>query len=158
MSDQGFASPAAEQVAIKNKFISFKVNLQGSTTAASITGQTEAQVGIACYTGSGSASAPSDANFATLQDGTAPAVLGFYISCGGRAVALKGVTVPVNSIRSASMTAGVVTNAGVASAIAGKTGVTSGGNVAFTIACTTLDLDAAALNHEFVVECTFDQL
>lgn len=158
MADQGFASPAAEQVAIKNHSLSFRVFVSGSTTAASITATTEAQVGIAVYTALLSATAPSDANFGTLQDTTAPATHGFYIQCGGRAVKLKGVTVPVNSIRSASMTAGVVTNAGAASAIAGKTGITSGGNVAFQIACTTLDLDAQTADHQYDVEVTFDQI
>jgi len=156
MSDQGFASPAVEQVAIKNHSLSFHVWFNANTVAASINGVTEAQVGITMYTAQNSLTVPSDANFPTIQDVTAPAVSGFYINCGGRALRLKGVTVPVNSIRSASMTAGVVTNAGAAHAILGKTGVTSGGNIAFTISQTALDGDLAVGLSEYDVECTFD--
>jgi hypothetical protein len=162
MADQGFATPALEQIAVKNKTLKFKVNLYGSTTEGSITASTTGNDGVRVWLSSQSATAPASANFAGLTSGTAPSVIGVYIDCGGtadvagQAKRLHGVTVPVNSIRSASMTAGVVTNRGVASAIAGSTGIDSLGNIAFTISCTTLDLDAAALNHEFTVEVGFD--
>ncbi len=157
MSDQGFASPEVEQLAIKRHSLSFKVSLFGSTTEASITGACQGTPGVRLWLSSQSATAPSDANFASLISSATPTVLGIYIT-DGRAVRLHGVTVPVNSIRSASMTAGVVTNKGAVSAITGNTGVTSAGNLAFQVSCTTLDLDAAALNHEFSVEVTYDVL
>lgn len=158
MSTNGFATPSLEQVAIKNKSLSFRVFLSGNTTAANIVATTEAQVGVAVYTSLLSLTAPADANFSGLLDITAPAVQGFYIQCGGRAVALKSVSVQTNTIRSAAMTGAVVTNAGAASPIVGKTGVTTGGNIAFQIACTALDLDAASVNHQYDVDVTFDQL
>ncbi len=152
MSDQGFASPEVEQLAIKRHSLSFKVSLFGSTTEASITGACQGTPGVRLWLSSQSATAPSDANFASLISSATPTVLGIYIT-DGRAVRLHGVTVPVNSIRSASMT-----NKGAVSAITGNTGVTSAGNLAFQVSCTTLDLDAAALNHEFSVEVTYDVL
>lgn len=156
MANQGNLVPSVEQLALKNHRVAFHVFFNANTTAASITGNTDAQVGITMYTAQNSTTAPSDASFPTIQDVTAPAVSGFYINCGGRAVRLRGCSVPVNSIRSASMTAGVVTNAGAAHAISGKTGVTTGGNIAFSISQTTLDGDTAAGVSEYDVECTFD--
>ncbi len=162
MSNQGFATPAVEQLAIKNKQLKFKVYLAGSTTEGSITASTTGTSGVRVWLSSQSATAPSTANFASLTSGTAPSIIGIYIDCGGtstvagQAKRLHGVTVPVNAIRSASMTAGVVTNKGVVDAIAGSTGVDSLGNIAFQISCTTLDLDAAAINHEFSVEVGYD--
>ncbi len=157
MSDQGFATPEIEQVAIKNHRLSFKVDLYGSTTEGSITASAQGTPGIRVWLSSQSATAPSNANFASLISSATPTVIGIYIT-DGRAAKLHGVTVPVNGIRSASMTAGVITNKGATSAIAGNTGITSDGNIAFQIACTTLDLDAAALNHQFDVEVTYDVL
>jgi hypothetical protein len=162
MSDQGFATPALEQLAVKNKSLKFKVYLYGSTTEGSITASTSGNSGARVWLSSQSATAPSTANFASLTSGTAPSVIGVYIDCGGtstvagQAARLHGVTVPVNSIKSASMTAGVVTNKGATHAITGNTGIDSLGNIAFQISCTTLDLDAAAINHEFSVEVNFD--
>ncbi len=155
MANQGYASPSIEQVAIKNHYLQFHVFFNANTTAASITINTEAQIGITAYSSVTQGSAPADASFPTLAD-TATAVSGFYIQCGGRALRLKGVTVPVNSIRSASMTAGVITNAGAASAISGKTGVTSGGNIAFSISQTALNGLLAAGVSEYDVEVCFD--
>lgn len=155
MAFQGFSTPAIEQQAAKNKTVSFKVNLYGSTTEASITASTSANDGIQVWLSSASASAPSNANFSGLTSGTAPSIIGIYVT-DGQATKLHGVTVPTNSIKSASMTAGVVTNKGATHAITGNSGVTDDGNLAFQISCTTLDLDAAAINHEFTVELNYD--
>lgn len=162
MATQGFATPAIEQLAVKNKVLKFKVNLYGSTTEGSITASTTGNSGVRVWLSSQSATAPSTANFASLTSAAAPSVIGVYIDCGGtstaagQALRLHGVTIPVNSIKSASMTAGVVTNKGATHAITGNTGIDSLGNIAFQISCTTLDLDAAAINHEFTVEVGFD--
>lgn len=163
MSDQGFQNPQLEQIAGKNKRLSFLVTLKGNTSAASIVGTTNCNVGAQVYTILTSATAPSDANFSGLVNATAPATIGIYIQTtpsltNGDAKQLGGVTVPVNSIRSVSMTAGVVTNKGAVSAIAGNTGVTTNGNLAFQIACTTLDLDAQTADHTFIVDVEYDVL
>jgi hypothetical protein len=157
MAFQGFASPAVENLAAKNKSISFRVTIVGSTTEASITASTDANDGIRVWLSSQSATAPSNANFASLISSATPTVIGLYLT-DGRAAKLKGVVVEVNSIRSASMTAGVVTNKGATSAIAGNTGVTSDGNLAFQIACTTLKATDAANTHQFDVTCSYDVL
>jgi len=157
MSDQGFASPEVEQVAIKRHALTFKVTIVGSTTEGSVTGACQGSPGIRLWLSSQSATAPSNANFASLISSATPTVVGVYIT-DGRAARLHGVSVPVNSIRSASMTAGVVTNKGATSAIAGNTGVTSDGNLAFQVACTTLKATDAANTHEFTCEVTYDVL
>lgn len=158
MAYQGFGTPELENKAGKNHKLSFKVTLYGSTTEASITANSDCGPGARVWLSSQSASAPSAANFSGLTSASSPTVIGMVIDCDGRASKLHGVTIPVNSIRSASMTAGVVTNKGATSAISGNTGVTSDGDLAFQISCTNLDLDAAALNHEFTVEVNFDVL
>lgn len=155
MADQGFGKPAIEQQAVMNKTLSFKVKIVGSTAIASITAGTTANDGIRVWLENNSASAPTDANFSGLTLSVAPTVIGVYVNVGD-AIRLGGVTVPVNSIRSASMTAGVVTNKGATSLISGNTGVTASNNLAFQVSCTTLDCDAAALTHEFNVELTYD--
>lgn len=157
MSNQGFATPAIEQQAIMNARLSFKVKLIGNTTAASVTAGTTANDGISVWLEAASLSAPTDANFSGLQSSATPTVIGIYIE-DGSAIRLGGVTVPVNSIRSASMTAGVITDKGVASAIAGSTGVTTSQNLAFQVSCTGLDVNAAAIDHEFNVEVTYDRI
>jgi hypothetical protein len=157
MADQGFATPAIEQQAIMNARLSFKVKLIGNTTAASVTAGTTANDGIRVWLEAASLSAPTNANFSGLQSSATPTVIGIYIE-DGHAIRLGGVTVPVNSIRSASMTAGVITNTGETSAISGSTGVTDDGNLAFQVSCTGLDVNAAAIDHEFNVEVTYDRL
>ncbi len=157
MADQGFAKPGLEAMAIKRKSLALKIKITGSTTEGSITAQVlncpdnSARVWLS----SQSATAPSTANFASLTSAAAPSVIGVYVDCGD-ALRLHGVTVPVNSIKSASMTAGVITNKGATHAITGNTGVTSDNDLAFQVSCTTADFDAAAINHEFTVELTYD--
>jgi len=157
MSDQGFAKPGLEQLAVKLKRLAFKVKITGSTTEGSITGEVldcpDASVRV--WLSSQSATAPSSANFASLTSASAPSVIGIYVDVGD-ARYLHGVTVPVNSIKSASMTAGVITNKGATHAITGNTGVTSDKDLAFQVSCTTADFDAAAINHEFSVELTYE--
>jgi len=155
MADQGYAKPSLEQQAVMNKALSFKVKLAGNTTVASITAGTSANAGAQVWIETASASAPTDANFSGLTLSVAPVVLGIYVNVGD-AIRLHGATVPVNSIRSASMTAGVVTNKGATSAIAGNTGVTTSGNLAFQVSCTSLDGDASTANHEFTVDLVYD--
>lgn len=159
MSDQGFSSPGLEGMAIKRKSLALKIVLYGSTTEGSITaavtncGDNTARVWLS----SQSATAPSEANFSGLTSASAPTVIGVFVDVGD-ARRVHGITVPVNSIKSPTMTAGVVTNKGAVSAIyaSGNSGVTSGKDIAFQVSCTTLDLDAAAINHEFSVELTYD--
>lgn len=157
MSDQGWATSGLEKMSIKRKAFSLKVKLFGSTTEGSITATILncPDAGARVFLSSQSATAPSDANFASLTSGTAPSVIGIYMSVTD-ARYLHDVTVPTNSIKSASMTAGVVTNKGATHDITGNTGVTSSKNIAFQISCTTLDLDAAAINHEFDVIGSYD--
>lgn len=155
MADQAFATPAIEQVSVKNKRLSFRVTLNGNTTAASITGASQAQNGIAVWLAAASLTAPTDANFTGLTSTAAPSVIGFYLT-DTQAVRVHEIDVPANMINSASMTAGVVTKRGAASAITGNTGVTTTGNVAFQVSCTTLDLDAQTANHEFSVNVSYD--
>lgn len=157
MADQGFGNPQLEQLAGKNKRLSLLITLKGNTVAASIAGFSDANVGAQVWLAAQSLTAPADAAFTSLTSTTAPNVLGVYIT-DGQAKTFKGASVPVASIRSASMTAGVVTAAGATSAIAGKTGITTGGNVAFQVSCTTLDLDAATLDHSFTVDVAYDVL
>lgn len=157
MSDQGYLSPQLEQLAGKNRKLNLLVTLKGNTSAASIAGFTDANVGAQVWLASASLTAPTDATFTGLVSTTAPAVIGIYIT-DPQARVFKGATVPVSSIRSPSMTAGVVTATGLTSAIAGKTGIASltNGNVAFTISCTTLDLDAQTSDHTFAVDVEYD--
>lgn len=157
MSDQGFYTPEVEQLAVKRHSLSFKVTIVGAATEPSVTGYCQGTPGVRLWLSSQSATAPSNANFASLISSATPTVVGIYIT-DTRAVRLHGVTVPVNTIRSASMTAGVITNKGATSAIAGNAGITSDGNIAFQVACTTLLASAAVLTHEFTVEVTYDVL
>lgn len=151
MADQGWASPGLEKLNIKRKAFSLKVSIRGSTTEGSITAEilNSPDAGARIWLSSQSATAPSDANFASLLSAGSPTIIGVYLTVGD-ARYLHDVTVPVNSIRSASMTAGVITNKGATSAIAGNSGVTSGKNLAFQVSCTVLQANLA-LNHEFDV-------
>lgn len=158
MGDQGFATPAIEQAGTKNKRLTLFVTLNGNTTAASITGSTNAQNGAALYLAAASLTAPTDANFASLTSTSAPVVFGVYINADGRATRLNNVVVPTPAIRSPSMTAGVITFKGAVSAISGNTGVTTSGNLAFQVSCTTLDLDAQIQTHTFPIDIEFDVL
>lgn len=162
MADQGFFNPQLEQAAAKNKRISFVVTLNGNASVASATGTTNANIGAQVFLTSGSLTAPTNANFAGLTSTATPSIIGVYLPVGD-AKKLGGVTVPVNSIRSASMTAGVVTNKGAVSAIAGNTGIclpsvttfTQGNDLAFQIALTSAALNVT-LTHEFVVDVEYD--
>ncbi len=163
MSNQGYALPSIEEVAIKNKKLTVQVTLYGSTTLGSITAVTTGSPGVAVWTQTSSATAPSDANFASLLSSATPTVLGIYIT-DGRAVRVNRAAVPVECILSASMTAGVVTlkgaNVVTATNTTGplKTGVTSAGNVAFQVSCTTLKLTDFANTHQFSVDVEYDVL
>lgn len=156
MSDQGFTQPSLEQIAIRNKRLQFRVTAAGNTTAASITVTSQGAPGVTIYTALNSLSAPAAANFSGLTNTSAPVNVGFAIDVGGRALMLKGVDVKPNTIRSASMSAAVITNTGSASAIIGRTGVGTDGNLYFMCSCSGLDLDAQIANHEFDVDLTFD--
>lgn len=159
MADQGFSSPGLEAMAIKRKHLSLKVVLYGSTTEGSITAAvTNCPDNTArIYLSSQSLTAPSGTNYASLTSTAAPTVIGVFLDVGD-AKRLHGVTVPANTIKSPTMTAGVITNKGAVSAIyaSGYSGVTADKDLAFQVSCTTLDLDAAAVNHEFSIEVEYD--
>ncbi len=162
MSDQGFATPSAEGVAIKNKSLRFQVTLYGSTTLGSITAVTTGTPGIQVWTQTSSATAPSTANFASLLSSATPTVLGIYIT-DTRAVRVNKATVDAACILSASMTAGVVTLKGALATVATntssqRTGVDSLGNIAFQVSCTTLKLTDFANTHQFSVDVEYDVL
>lgn len=170
MSNQGFGAPGLEQTAAKNHRLSFQVVLQGNTTLASTTAAAFGPgADVQVWTQVNSATAPADANFASLVSNATPTVIGIYIPCApfvtlgtttspaGNAVRLHQVTVDANSIRSASMTAAVVTYKGSVSAITGNEGVTaSSGAIAFQLSCTTLKLTDAANTHRFSVNVDYD--
>ncbi len=158
MSVQGFATPAIEQISIKNHRLTFTVTVVGNTTEASVTASTNANNGITVWLSSASLTAPSNANFASLVSSATPTVIGIYLT-DGRAVRLNRAAVETPSIQSASMTAGVVTFKGAAASLGtGRTGVTSDNNIAFQISCTTLLATAAALSHQFSVDLEYDVL
>ncbi len=160
MAFQGFPYSDQEEVGVKNRQLSFEVTLFGSATLASTTGFTNAPVGVQVWTQATSATAPSAANFASLVSNATPTVIGIYV-LDGRAVKLNEVSVDANSIQSASMTAGAVTWKGATTSAAlgtKSTGISSDGNVAFQISCTTLKLTADALNHKFTVHVDYDVL
>lgn len=156
MPVQGFFTPAIDQVAGKNCRLTFLVTLNGNTTAASITGSSNAQNGIALVLAAGSLTAPVDANFVGLVSNAAPSVMGVYIT-DGRAVRLTRVDVQPQSIRSPSMTAVLPTFRGSVSAISGNEGVTqTSGNLAFQLSCTALNLNAQTQRHTFTVAVEYD--
>ncbi len=156
MAEQGWATPGLEKISIKRKAIALKVAIYGSTTEGSITAQilNSQDVGARVWLSSQSATAPADANFASLLSAGSPTIIGLYLTVGD-AKYLHGAAVPVNSIKSASMTAGVITNKGATHAITGNTGVTSGLNIALQVSCTTLQANLA-LNHEFNVDLVYE--
>ncbi len=156
MAFQGFAYADQEELGVKNRLLSFEVTLFGSTTLASTTGYTNAPVGVQVWSQATSATAPTDANFASLVSSATPTVIGLYV-LDGRATKLNSVTIDAGSIQSASMTATVITRKGVTGSPA-STGVTTSGNLAFQVSCTGVDLDAAAINHKFTVTVDYDVL
>lgn len=91
-----------------------------------------------------------------LDNDAAPAVLGFLIPVGDAAEIME-ISVPANGITNVSLTAGMT--AGVATLKgASSTGVTTSGNIAFTLSCTTLDIDednATAPNCTFWVQVKY---
>ncbi|SRR5258706_1545175 len=160
MANQGFTNPSNEETAVKNKRLAVQVTLVGNTTAASITAVTSGSPGFAVWTEQTSTTAPSDANFASLLSTATPTIVGLYIT-DGYAVRLNKVTCDAAAILSASMTAGVVTYKGATNTAAsgsGRTGVTSGGNIAFQVSCTTLKLTAASQTHQFSLDVEYDVL
>lgn len=156
MAFQGFPYADQEEVAVKNRTLTFEVTLFGSTTLASTTGFTNCPVGVQVWTQATSATAPSEANFASLVSSATPTVIGLYV-LDGRAVKLNSFTIDVGSIVSASMTATVITRKGITASPA-STGVTTGGNLAVQVSCTGVDLDAAAINHKFTCVVNYDVL
>ncbi len=160
MAFQGFPYADEEELGVKNRLLTFEVTLFGSTTLASTTGFTNAPVGVQVWTQATSATAPSDANFASLVSSATPTVIGLYV-LDGRATKLNNVIIDANSIQSASMTAAVITwkGASTSASLGTKTtGVTTTGNLAFQVSCTAVDLDSAALNHKFTVTVDYDVL
>jgi hypothetical protein len=153
MSDQNFRYAALEQVAVQNKSLNLRALVVGSATEASITKSTTGGAQAFIYLAAQSLTAPSGSNFSGLTSTTAPSVFGVYINVGGQARCVHRADIA--SIRSASMTAGVVTLRGAASAISGSTGVTADGNIAFTVSATAAAFNVA-LSHEFSILVEFD--
>lgn len=160
MAYQGFPYSDQEEVAVKNQKLTFEVTLVGSTTLGSTSGYTNAPVGVQVWSQASSATAPSDANFASLVSNATPTVIGLYLKDPRGIKRLVSVTVPTAGIFSPSMTAGVVTyKAATATAALGgsSTGVTTAGTAtAFQISCTGLKLTDAANTHKFSVQVEYD--
>lgn len=160
MANQGFTQVSLEEVAVKNKRLAVQVILRGSTTAAGITAMTSGSPGFAVYTEQSSLTAPSDANFASLLSTATPTVIGLYV-LDGYAVRMNRVSVDTAAVLSASMTSGSVTYKGATQTLAsgsGRTGVTSGGNLAFQVQCLGLKLTDSSNIHNFSVDVEYDVL
>lgn len=158
MSDQGFSQAQNEQRAVKNKSLAIEVTLLGSTTLAACLGYSNAPEGVTVWTQASSATAPSNANFASLVSNATPTVIGVYVN-SGRAVKVNRCAVDANTIFSASMTAGVVTLKGDAATLgSNRTGITADNNIALQVSCTGVDQDAAPINHKFTLELDYDVL
>ncbi len=158
MANTGWATPGLDSIGIKRKALALKVFITGSTTEGSITAyiKNAEDNGARIWLSSQSLTAPADANFASLLSAGSPTVIGLYLTVGD-AKYLHGASVPVNSIKSASMTAGVITNKGATHAITGNTGVTSSNNIALQVSCTVLQANLA-LNHEFNIDLVYESI
>lgn len=143
------------QMQTKRRYGAFVGTLNGSATLASITTSTDvgaAGAKIYCETVSGvqpTITEDTGANFATLDSEAAPAIVGVLVRCADAKAMVAKPRITV--VSSASMTAGVTTLAG-----ASTSGVTASKNLAFTISCTGLDLDAGTATHTFLVEYWYD--
>lgn len=156
MSDQGFTQSQNEQRAAKAKSLAIEVTLLGSTTTAACLGYSNSPDGVQVYTQASSATAPSDANFASLLSTATPTVIGLYIN-SGVATKVNRCAVDANTIFSGSMTAGVITLKGAAATLgSNRTGITTAGNIALQVSCTTLKQNADNTNHKFTVEIDYD--
>lgn len=156
MSDQGFVYSQNEEVAVKNKRLAVEITLIGSTTLDACLGYSNSADGVQVWTQATSATAPSDANFASLVSTATPTVIGLYV-LSGQAVKVNRAAVDSNTIFSASMTAGVVTLKGAAASLgSNRTGITTSNNIALQVSCTGVDQDAAAINHKFTIEIDYD--
>lgn len=155
MANQGFSQTSNEQQAIMNKRLSFKIKIVGSATEANVKAVCTNNPGFRVWLSSQSATAPSNANFSGLTSAATPSVIGVY-GYVADALRLHGVSVPTNSIKSASITAVVITNKGATDLISGNSGVTADNNIAFQCSLTGGDLDAAAIDHEFTVDLCYD--
>lgn len=131
-----------EQNALALKTIWVKCSIVGSQTQASI--KTYADGSVLVYHEDDTRTVTAvDAGIGyaltDLDNDSAPAVLGFLVPVGD-ASEICEISVPsngiVNTSLSAGMTAGVATLKGASS-----TGVTTSGNISFTLSCTTLDID-----------------
>lgn len=156
MSDQGFVYSQNEQRAVKSKTLAIEITLLGSTTLAACLGATNSPDGVQVYTQASSATAPSDANFASLVSNATPTVVGIYV-LSGIAKKVNRCAVDANTIFSGSMTAGVVTLKGAAASLgSNRTGITTDKNIALQVSCTTLKQNADNTNHKFTVELDYD--
>lgn len=158
MAYQGYPYADQEEVAVKNRKLTFEVTLVGSTTLGSTNGYTNAAVGVQVWSQATSATAPSAANFASLVSNATPTVIGIYV-LDGRAAKLNNVAINALSIFSPSMTASTITWKGATATAAlggSSTGITSDGNVAFQVSCTGLKLTDAANTHKFTCTVEYD--
>ncbi len=143
------------QMNLKRKYGMFVVTLNGSATLANITTSTDVgAAGAKVYAETISGTQPTitedtGANFVAIDSEAAPSVVGILVRCGD---ALRMIGKPrVTVVSSATMTAGVSTLAGTS-----LSGVTALGNLAFTVSCTTLDLDSGTATTTFLVEFWYD--
>jgi hypothetical protein len=127
-------SPVLESAALRDREINTKITIVANTTDASIKAYSDLGSAVTVYK-EGDTVSDSDAQFGTLDTDAAPGVFGVLVNCQD-AFRINKIEVPVDSISSATMTAGVVAWKG------GGDGVTSSNNIAFTVSCTNLDPDA----------------
>jgi hypothetical protein len=117
-------SPVLESAALRDREINTKITIVANTTDASIKAYSDLGSAVTVYK-EGDTVSDSDAQFGTLDTDAAPGVFGVLVNCQD-AFRINKIEVPVDSISSATMTAGV----------------TSSNNIAFTVSCTNLDPDA----------------
>lgn len=140
-------SEQLEDYRLKLGWVYTLVTLNGHTTAANITA-TSSNPGVKVFVEAASVPTPTEdtqTNFVSIDSNAAPAVVGILTLCYDAATFLNA---QASVVSSASMTAGVVTKAG-----SSTSGVTSTlKNLAFTVSCTALDLDASIASHVFQLE------
>ncbi len=153
--------PAVLQNKISTETVWAKVAIIGNSTQASIKTYCENLSGGLVYVyheddALTHTAVDADVGFGTLDNDAAPAVIAMLLTVGNAAEVIE-VSVPTSSIVNVSltgaMTAGVPTLCGTSA-----TGVTPSKNIAFTLSCTSLDIDEDAsttVNCSFWVKVTY---
>lgn len=158
MADQGFIGPTIENVAGKNRRINILFTVQGNTNTALIAGTSNCGAAVQIYTALASLTAPSDANFINLTNGS-NSRFGMYL-IDGRAIKFGGAFAATTAVQSASMTSVTAFAGGMPSSVGGTVnqGITASGNIALTLNCTGANFAAANLIHQFSVDIHYDVL